>query len=234
MASTTRSDLSVAAGLSFVAGFVDTAGFIALFDLFTAHVTGNFVLIGAALVRTGEGVAMKLLALPTFVLVVAATTVILRSSHRRLSRAAILSIEAMLVCAFMVAGLLASPLHDPNAPGALAAGLLGVTAMAVQNAAARLIFDGMAPTTVMTGNVTQVVIDLCDLARVESSQAANLRARLSRFLPGILAFAAGAIAGAYGFAMASFWCLLLPVIVLAGLSGLLKIGEERAPLASPT
>jgi uncharacterized membrane protein YoaK (UPF0700 family) len=33
--------------LSFVAAFVDTCGFVALFSLFTAHVTGNFVLIGA-------------------------------------------------------------------------------------------------------------------------------------------------------------------------------------------
>jgi hypothetical protein len=35
--------------LGFLAGDVDTLGFIALFGLFTAHVTGNFILIGAAL-----------------------------------------------------------------------------------------------------------------------------------------------------------------------------------------
>jgi uncharacterized membrane protein YoaK (UPF0700 family) len=42
--------------LSLNAGFVDTAGFLALQGLFTAHVTGNFVTLGASLVfgTTGE------------------------------------------------------------------------------------------------------------------------------------------------------------------------------------
>ena len=61
----------IAALLSFVAGFVDTAGFLGLQGLFTAHVTGNFVTLGAALVLGTHGVVAKLLALPEFILVVA-------------------------------------------------------------------------------------------------------------------------------------------------------------------
>src|SRR3981189_2561553 len=56
--------------LSFIAGFVDTCVFVALFGLFTAHVTGNFVLIGAELVHHTNDVLLKLLALPAFVLAV--------------------------------------------------------------------------------------------------------------------------------------------------------------------
>ncbi|MBN9114189.1 MAG: DUF1275 family protein, partial [Pandoraea sp.] len=58
--------------LAFVAGYIDVVGFIALFGLFTAHVTGNFVMIGVQLVAsTHVGVLAKLLALPVFVIVVA-------------------------------------------------------------------------------------------------------------------------------------------------------------------
>src|ERR1700693_786698 len=42
--------------LSVNGGFVDTAGFLALQGLFTSHVTGNFVTLGAALVLGTSGV----------------------------------------------------------------------------------------------------------------------------------------------------------------------------------
>ena len=56
--------------LSVNAGYVDTAGFLALQGLFSAHVTGNFVTLGAALVQGSSGIIAKLLALPVFCLVV--------------------------------------------------------------------------------------------------------------------------------------------------------------------
>ena len=59
--------------LSLNAGFVDTAGFLALQGLFTAHVTGNFVTLGAALVLGTSGAVAKLLALPVFCIVVIAS-----------------------------------------------------------------------------------------------------------------------------------------------------------------
>ena len=57
---------SLSALLSFNGGYVDTAGFLALQGLFTAHVTGNFVTLGATLVTGAHGVLPKLLALPVF------------------------------------------------------------------------------------------------------------------------------------------------------------------------
>ena len=46
--------------LSFNGGYVDTAGYLALQGLFTAHVTGNFVTIAAALAFGTSGVVTKL------------------------------------------------------------------------------------------------------------------------------------------------------------------------------
>src|SRR5712672_691125 len=57
--------------LSLNAGFVDTAGFLGLAGLFTAHVTGNFVTLGAALVLGTHGIIGKVLALPVFILAIA-------------------------------------------------------------------------------------------------------------------------------------------------------------------
>ena len=52
--------------LSLTAGFVDTAGFLVLQGLFTAHVTGNFVTLGASPVLGTSGRIAKLLGLSVF------------------------------------------------------------------------------------------------------------------------------------------------------------------------
>src|SRR5882672_5502709 len=96
---------TLACGLSFVGGFVDTFGFVALFGLFTAHVTGNFVLIGAEFVQPGPGVVAKLLALPVFMVTVAIICLIVRF-YEAASRPAIvplLSLQLVLLATFMAA-----------------------------------------------------------------------------------------------------------------------------------
>ena len=47
--------------LSLNAGYIDTAGFLGLHGLFTAHVTGNFVTLAASLVHGTSGALAKLL-----------------------------------------------------------------------------------------------------------------------------------------------------------------------------
>ena len=55
---------------SLTAGYADTSGFLALQGLFTAHVTGDFVTLGASLVYGTTGALAKTLALPMFCVVV--------------------------------------------------------------------------------------------------------------------------------------------------------------------
>ena len=204
---------------AFTAGFVDTTGFIALFGLFTAHVTGNFVLIGASLAEFHDGIIAKLLALPVFIIVVvAAHLYVIRQQRRERDAAGVLMIaECVFLAAFMAAGLAASPFLDADAPVTIATGMLAVTAMAVQNAGARSVFATLSPTTVMTGNVTQIVIDLVDLA-LSPSKAAEVKPRLKKMIPAVLTFTLGALGAALAYLAIGFWCLLIPIAaIIAGL-----------------
>ena len=205
--------------LAFTAGFVDTLGFVALFSFFTAHVTGNFVVLGSALTLPLHGLIAKALALPIFIIAVAAVRLYGRSLDRRNVAVAprLLAMEAIFLAIFATLGQLATPIVDGDAPMAIVTALSGVIAMGIQNAASRTVFASLSPTTVMTGNVTQLVIDTVDLvAGVPAGDGPALRARITRFWPPVVAFAAGAAGGAPGYKSGGFLSLLLPTgIVLA-------------------
>jgi len=206
--------------LAFVAGYVDVVGFAALFGLFTAHVTGNFVMIGLELAGTGQGVLAKLLALPMFVLAVAATKLAVTALTRRgvAPLRPLLLAQAVLLLAFMAAGLLALPIQSADAPATIIVGLIGVAAMGVQNAEARIVLSDLAPTTIMTGNTTQIVIDVVELLSPGSTQKDVARTRLRKMVPPLVGFAVGAVLGALAFSTFSFWCVVPPVLILLGLA----------------
>ena len=204
--------------LGFIGGYVDTVGFVALFGLFTAHVTGNFVLIGAELSRAStNSVLLKLLVFPTFVAAVALARVVALRCERTQTVASrpLLAMQTAFLAVALACSVPAGAVLAPEAPWAMATGLFMTAAMAVQNAAGRLAWPALTPTTVMTGNVTQVVIDGVDLLR--GAAGPEVRDRLKRFIWPVLAFAAGAPAGAFAYAGWRFWSLLLPLVMLVGL-----------------
>src|SRR3977135_2123621 len=103
--------------LSVNAGFMDTAAFLALKGLFTAHVTGNFVTLGASLVLGTSGAGAKLLALPVFCLVVILTR-LLSSALLQANRPAltiILGLKVVLLIAGAVLAIRLGPFRDGDA-----------------------------------------------------------------------------------------------------------------------
>ncbi len=200
---------------AFIAGFVDTVGFVGLFGLFTAHVTGNFVMLGASIAQFHSGVIAKLAALPVFFLAVAGTSLFLRYSaaRGRDPTGGVMGVQAFFLACFMAVAVVAGPFRDGDQPLAITAGMLGVVAMAIQNAASRTIFSAFSPTTIMTGNSTQVVLDLVELTRGRAADPAA-RTRIGKMVPPLLSFIAGALAGGGGYVIAGFWALVVPVLLI--------------------
>jgi len=217
--------------LSLNAGYVDTAGFLALHGLFTAHVTGNFVMIGDALAHGSTGLLAKLLALPVFCITILAVQIVCLRLGTRPERAlpAMLGLEIVLLAA---GGIAAVGFHDfdvsDSAP-MLITGMLLVAGMAVQNGAHRQYLASAPPTTLMTGTTTQVMLDLAALLAVPGAEAGvTLKPRLAHFLGALFAFASGCALAAAAVTLSGPLAFLLPPLVVA--TGLLVL-TRRAPQA---
>lgn len=215
--------------MAFVGGYIDVIGFVLLFGLFVAHATGNIVMLGVGLAGDASGLATKLLALPVFIGTAAATYALIRWRNARGQpcEVLVLALQAVLLLVFMLLTARALPAADANRPAVMLAGLVGVVAMAVQNVAARVVFAHLAPTTMMTGNVTQMAIDIVDLAVVRGRPDETLKARIRKTWPPVLAFALGAMGGALGVLFAGPWSLGLGVVVVAALAALHALRGER-------
>lgn len=206
-------------GMGFLAGYVDTLGFIALFGLFTAHVTGNFVLIAAALADPAQTPSLlKLLAFPAFILGVAVARLLVAGCERRGTSATkpVYLLQLVLLLGFMVCGMLGEPVGEAGITRvgafAFAAGLLGAAAMGAHSAASKLLLSHLAPTSMMTGNVTQLVIDTVD--RLRGAADAATKARCAKFFWPVLAFALGCVAAAFAYRAFGFVALVVPNAIL--------------------
>lgn len=205
--------------LSLNAGFVDTMGFLMLHGLFTAHVTGNFVTLGASVVLGASGALAKLLALPVFCLVVILT----RLCRYRLIAYGLPVLRTFLYAMFLlllVSAILAvclGPFANGDGWPAIATGLTLVMAMAIQNAVQKVHLADVPPTTLMTGTTTQIMLDFADLLHgVSGDQRADAKARLGRMATSLAAFALGCAAGALAYHWLNVWCFLFPpLFVLA-------------------
>jgi uncharacterized membrane protein YoaK (UPF0700 family) len=214
--------------LSFNGGYVDTAGYLALQGLFTAHVTGNFVTIGAALVFGTSGVIAKLLALPVFCIVIIATRLANFSLRGRdwpvLETMLTLKLLLLAVGGGLAIGL--GPFTNGDAWPAILTGMVLVSAMAIQNAVHRIYLGGAPPTTLMTGTTTQLMIDTADAIRgLAPDTREATRQRMRRMAHAVLTFAVGAAAAALLYGRVATWCFVVPPF--AALAARLVAARER-------
>ncbi len=209
--------LSLPLILSLNAGYVDTAGYIALNGLFTAHVTGNFVTFGAAMVHSISGSLAKLLALPVFAAVVLLTRLLdYGLPHMRLPVLRTqLVLKFLLLTAAAVLALKFGPFKTGDDwPGVLT-GMVLVSAMAIQNAVHRSHLASAPPSTLMTGTTTQIMIDLADLLHgIPADTRAAARSRLAAMLSNVVIFAAGCALAAFLYKFIGLRCFILPPILI--------------------
>jgi uncharacterized membrane protein YoaK (UPF0700 family) len=218
--------------LAFLAGYVDTLGFVALFGLFTAHVTGNFIMIGAALADASHAqILLKFLAFPAFIFGVVAARLLIVEFEQRHGAALkyALMLQLLLLTSFMLFGWLASPIGNIVTLYAMVAGLFGAAAMGAHSATSRLLLAHLAPTSMMTGNVTQIVIDSVDVMR--GAGDSGTRERCSKIFWSLLAFGVGAITAAFAYLPAGFLALIIPISILIYLIAVDQSADSKVAVA---
>jgi uncharacterized membrane protein YoaK (UPF0700 family) len=202
--------------LSVNGGYVDAAGYLALHGLFSTHVTGNFVTLSAAWVLGTSGALVKLLALPVFCIMVFGVRLLSMTlvAKRLPAFRTVLGLKVALLTLGAVLAIGFGPFDSGNGWAALLTGISLVAAMAIQNAIHRIHMGALPPTTIMTGNTIQIMIDLADLARgVAPDARAAIHSRLSKMSAGVTAFAVGCGAAALMYAEQGIWCFAIPPLV---------------------
>lgn len=218
--------LSLPLVMSFNGGYVDTAGFLALQGLFTAHVTGNFVTFGAAMIQGSSGAGAKLLALPVFcaaILLSRLFTFFLEARGLPVLRIMLWIQLVLLIAGCGLASVLA-PFPKGDSWALIATGMTFVCAMAIQNAAHRVHMASAPPSTLMTGTTTQIMLDVAELFRARGQARADVITRLKRLATAVCAFALGCGLAALAYALwgvACFWAA--PAVAMIGLLS----GEAR-------
>jgi uncharacterized membrane protein YoaK (UPF0700 family) len=200
--------------LSLTAGSVDVISFLGLGGLFTAHITGNLVILASRILVGGETPIAPMLSVPVFMAVLGLTRLLVGGleSIGLASLWPLLLLQVLLLAGFFVLCIAAGPRIDPNTTSAILAGMLGVSAMAVQNALVQVSLKGALSTAVMTTNVTRFTMDVGEvLLGHDPDNVAKARRRANHTWPAIVGFAVGCGLGATSEAAFGLLSLALPV-----------------------
>jgi len=203
--------------LSVIAGMVDLTGFLTLGHIFAAHITGNLVVAAAAAVRGGPINVAQVLAIPIFMLALAAVWLVAHVSRRRgpsLARL-LLVVQFVLLVIVLIFCVITTPSADPHGLTAGVAVMIAVSAMACQYALLRLAIPGAISTAVMTGNLTNTVLSLMDLLAVRRQLLPVDAGRLRRSLHLLLGFLFGCVVAALAVSLLGDWAWSVPAALAA-------------------
>jgi len=195
---------------------VDVIGFLSL-GIFTAHVTGNIVVIGALMVRHNRVNPAQILAVPVFILAVASTWVIAKASGRRGNRLMrpLLLIQFLLISSLLIFSAITKPSANPHGLMATIAAMIAVTAMGCQFALLRLALPVAPSTAVMTGNLTNAVLAFVDSSsRTQPLMESNSR-KLRDALRLLVGFFLGCVLATAALMYLGDWAWSLPAALAA-------------------
>lgn len=212
--------------LSAVAGFVDAACFLALSEVFTAHVTGNFAALASALVKPDVATLLRLAVIASFAIGAASAVVAAHGAGAderepdagaaaRVQRA-VIGVEVVWLALVLVAyAVLPGPLDAAHPLVRFAVASFAGAAMGCQSALSKLPRGAAldAPTTVMTSNFTAWVMALATRLIVRRARRPGDRTLGPRSLQ-LALFLAGAAAGAFGVHRLGIGAMVLPLAVL--------------------
>jgi uncharacterized membrane protein YoaK (UPF0700 family) len=220
--------------LSLIAGSLDVISFVGLGGLFTAHITGNLVILAAHVVSGEAAPLAVMLSVPVFMVVLVLTR-LLAAGLEAIGLASLwplLLLQFLLLGGFLVLCVTAGPHIDPNAANAILAGMLGVSAMSVQNTLPQISLTGAPSTAVMTTNVTRFMMDVGEvLLGRDPNEVAKARSRAKNTWPLIVGFTVGCGIGAACESAVGLWSLALPtglalVALAMGFAAMLDGGER--------
>ncbi|MFT3825138.1 MAG: YoaK family protein [Chitinophagaceae bacterium] len=198
--------------LAFCAGFSDTTTFVSADELFSAHVTGNFIVFAYDVVKGADAQAwVKLMSFPVFIISVMTGG---RIAARSKDQYRLLIWEGILL---VISGAIIWVLNfKGNASHAMLFGvsMIIVFAMGLQNAFGRIYAkETFGPTTIMTGNVTQLSLDAESFLR-SSFHDTTMLASLKKHTVTIGGFLVGCLTGGISAHYVGLTGILIPGILL--------------------
>jgi len=198
--------------LTMIAGYCDTVTFVAADSIFSAHVTGNFIVFAYQIIKGSEIHAwIKLLTFPVFIIaVITGGRIALKATNRY----TLLFWEGVLLLLSGIASYVFGYMDIFTEWAMYAVALTTVFGMGLQNAFGKLYSkETHGPTTMMTGNVTQAALDLGNLIK-NGFKDPEVIVSFKKQLLTIIGFLIGCFLGAIAGKLFGLGTLIIPGVAM--------------------